>query len=88
VLKFLKIKRLEKNEAHGGTKKERGLGRGGLKFMKNTKGNKGGWSNIKRFGILEDNEPHFPTTNTLLLQPTVCVITCTKILQIIEREFC
>jgi hypothetical protein len=68
--------------------KKKGFGEGGLKFMKKTKGNKGGGSNIKRFGILENNEPHFPTTNTLLLQPAMCVITCTKILQIIEREFC
>ncbi len=60
----------------------------GLKLMKKTTCNKGGGSNIKRFEILEDNEPHFPTTNTLLLRPATCVITYIKILQIIKGEFC
>lgn len=71
-----------------GPRKKRVWGGEGLKLMKKTKCNKGGRSNIKRFEILKDNEPHFPTTNTLLLQRTTCVITYTKILQITKREFC
>jgi hypothetical protein len=41
--------------------------------MKKTKCNKGGRSNIKRFEILENNEPYFLATNALLLQPTTCM---------------
>jgi hypothetical protein len=70
-----------------GPKKKGVWGGKGLKMMKKTKCNKGGRSNIKRFEILEDNEPHSLTTNTFLLQPATCVITYTKMLQIIKGEF-